>query len=178
METDTELLSGLSFDFANLFTFAIFLEKCNSPLEAELRALHTICLDKVNDVMWLHDFDEKDGANLSRVIKVPFMVPLLLYDLDPVLASLDQCSDVQDLILPLFLIIWRIWNSELLRGEPSINLEVSELWPAMLETQAIKSDAPYLDLQQGILKKPLIQLLEDIFFDKKFFDYLLLKLRV
>lgn len=48
----------------------------------------------------------------------------------------------------------------------------------MLEPQAIKSYAPHLDLQQRILKKPLIKLLEDIFLDKKFFDNLLLKLRV
>ena len=48
----------------------------------------------------------------------------------------------------------------------------------MLETQAVESDAPHLDLQQGILKKPLIQLLEDVFLDKKFFDHLLLKLRI
>jgi hypothetical protein len=47
----------------------------------------------------------------------------------------------------------------------------------MLETQAVESDAPYLNLQQRILKKPLIQLLEDVFLDKKFFDSLLLKLR-
>ena len=65
--------------------------------------------------MWLHDFDKKDGANLSRVVEVSFMVPLFLHNFDPVLASLDQCSDVQDLILPLFLIIWRIWDAELLR---------------------------------------------------------------
>jgi hypothetical protein len=48
----------------------------------------------------------------------------------------------------------------------------------MLETQAVESDAPYLNLQQRILKKPLIQLLKDVFLDKKFFDRLLLKLRV
>jgi hypothetical protein len=48
------------------------------------------------------------------VIKVTFVVPLFLHDLDPVLAALDQCCDIQDLILPLFLIIWRIWNAELL----------------------------------------------------------------
>ena len=57
-------------------------------------------------------------------------------------------------------------------------MEAPELWPAMLETQAVESDAPYLNLQQRILKKPLIQLLEDVFLDKKFFDSLLLKLRV
>ena len=57
-------------------------------------------------------------------------------------------------------------------------MEVSELRPAMLETQAIKSDASHLDLQQGVLKQPLIQLLEDVFLNKKFFDHLLLKLRV
>lgn len=114
LEADTELLRGLSFDLTDLLAFAIFLEKCDSPLQAELRALDTICLDKVNDVMWLHNFDEKDGAYLSRVIKVPLMVPLFLHDLDPVLAALDQCCDVQDLILPLFLIIRRIWNAELL----------------------------------------------------------------
>ena len=57
-------------------------------------------------------------------------------------------------------------------------MEVSELWPAMLETQAVESDAPHLDLQQGILEKPLIQLLEDVFLDKKFFHDLLLKLRI
>jgi hypothetical protein len=114
LEADTKLLRGLSFDLTDLLAFAIFLEECDSPLQAELRALNTICLDKVNNVMWLHDFDEKDGANLSRVIKVPLMVPLFLHDLNPVLAALDQCSDVQDLILPLFLIIRRIWDAELL----------------------------------------------------------------
>ena len=114
LEADSKLLRGLSFDLANLLAFTIFLEECDSPLQAELRALNTICLDKVNNVMWLHDFDEKDGANLSRVIKVPLMVPLFLHDLNPVLAALDQCSDVQDLILPLFLIIRRIWDAELL----------------------------------------------------------------
>lgn len=178
METDTELLSSLSFDLADLFTFAVFLEKCDSPLQAELRALNTICLDKVNDVMWLNDFYEKNSADLSRMVKVPLMVPLFLHDLDSIFATLDQCSDVQDLVLSLFLIIRRIWNAELLRREPAINLEVAKLWPAMLEPQTVESDAPHLDLQQGILKKPLIQLLEDVFLDKKFFDYLLLKLRI
>ena len=114
LETNTELLGGLSFYLADLFAFAVFLEKCNSPLQAELRALNTICLDKVNDVMWLNNFYEKDGADLSRMVKVPFMVPLFLYDLDSVFATLDQCSDVQDFVLPLFLIIRRIWNAELL----------------------------------------------------------------
>lgn len=114
METDTELLSSLSFDLADLFTFAVFLEKCDSPLQAELRALNTICLDKVNDVMWLNDFYEKNSADLSRMVKVPLMVPLFLHDLDSVFATLDQCSDVQDLVLPLFLIIRRIRNAELL----------------------------------------------------------------
>ena len=114
LKADTELLSGLSFDLADFLAFAIFLEKCDSPLQAELRTLDSICLYKVNDVMWLHDFDEKDGADLSRVIKVPLMIPLFLHDLDSVLASLDQCSDVQYLILPLFLIIRRIWYAELL----------------------------------------------------------------
>jgi hypothetical protein len=163
LEADTELLRCLSFDLADLLTFAVFVEECDSPLQAELRTLDTVSLDEVNDVMWLHDFDEKDGANLSRVIKVPLMVPLFLHDLNPVLAALDQGSDVQDLILPLFLIIRRIWNAELLRREPAIDLEAPELWPAMLETQAVESDAPNLNFQQRILKKPLIQLLEDVF---------------
>ena len=114
LEADTELLCCLSFDLADLFAFTVFLEECYSPLQAELWALDTVCLNKVNDVMWLHDFDEKDGADLSWVIKVPLMVLLFLHDLNPVLAALDQGSDVQDLILPLFLIIRRIWDAELL----------------------------------------------------------------
>jgi len=115
LKSDTELFSSLRFNLTNLLTtISILFEKCDGSLKAEFWTLNSICLDEINYVMRLNDLDKKNRANLTWVVKVPFMIPLFLENLNPVLSSLYQSCDVEDFIFTLLLIVRWVRNAELL----------------------------------------------------------------
>ena len=73
------------------------------------------------------------------------MIFLSLENVDQI-SSLDgDACDVKDLIFSFLLMIWWVWDLKFLLVPLIIHLHKTKLWEAVLEADAIKSDAPDLD---------------------------------
>jgi hypothetical protein len=117
LELDVNLLGCLGLDLLEVLlrvSVPALLEEANGSLQALLWLLDSVCLDKVCDVLGLDNLHEVHCTDLTWVVEVAIVAPLLLGDLNLVLAALNQGSNVQDVILPLLGVIRRIRDSELL----------------------------------------------------------------
>lgn len=106
------------------------------------------------------------------------MVLLLLQDLDLVATLLDERSDVKDLVLPLLLVVGWVGNAKLLALSPVVDRHVTELGPAVLETDTVESDAAHLHPEVGLLDRSLGEVLEHKLLDKVLLGDLAHHLRV
>lgn len=94
--------------------------------------------------MRLYDLYQKYCDDVSWMCVEPLVVLLSLENVDQVPALNRNTCDVEYLILSLLLMIWWVWDFELLLVPLIVNLHEAKLWEAVLKSDAIESDAPDL----------------------------------
>lgn len=93
--------------------------------------------DEVDYVMRLQNLDQENCDNVARVSVESLVVFLSLEDVDQIPSLNRNCSDVVDFILPFLLMVWWIWNFELLLVPCFIHLHEAKLGEAVLVADSI-----------------------------------------
>jgi hypothetical protein len=117
--------------------------------------------------MRLDNLYQKNGNHVAWMSIEALVVFLSLENVDKVSPLNGDARNVKYLILSLLLVIWWIWNFELLLIPLVIDLHETKLGEAVLESNAVESDTPNLH-SNGALSWPSgIDALEERFFDDK-----------
>ena len=99
--------------------------------------LCSVGLYEIDDVMRLQDLDQKDGNNVTRVSKEALVIFLGLEYVYQISALCRNACDVKNFVLPLFLVVWRVWNLEVLLVSGVVNLHKPKLWKAVFKTNRV-----------------------------------------
>lgn len=119
--------------------------------------------------MRLDNLDKENGNDMTWMSEKSFMVFLSLENVDQI-SSLDgNTCDVKDLILSLLLMIWWVWNFELLLVPLIIDLHKPKLREAVFKANTIQSDAPNLNSDGALTWSSWIDTLEERLLDDKLF---------
>ena len=70
---------------------------------------------------------------MTRMIELPFMIPLLLEELKLIFGSLDLICNIKNVVFALFGVVW--WISDLINcWVLIIERQLSKLWKHVLKT--------------------------------------------
>lgn len=126
-------------------------------------------MDEFWNVCWLYNFDQENTHNVTWVCEKPFVVFLGLENIYQISSLNRNTSDILNFVFSFFLVIWGVWNFEILLIPGIIDLHEPELGEAVLKSNTIKPDRPNLDSDRALSRPPWVDLGEKWFFNNKFF---------
>ena len=168
-QVDGHFVGFLVFDHSDLVGGFVSSEELLVALQTHLVIFGSFRFDEVYDVVWLYDLDQKYSNDVARVCKKALVVLLSLEDVDQISTLHRDTCHIEDLIFLLLLVIWRVWDLELLLVSLLIDLHESEFWEAVLKAYAVEPDAPDLYTNRALARPSRIDLREVRLFDDKLF---------
>lgn len=110
---------------------------------------------------------------MAWMVEESFVVLLSLENVDQISPLQRDTRDVRNFILSFLLVIWRVWNFELLLISLIINLHETKFGEAVLITNSVESDGSDLNSHRRLPWSPGVDILEILLFDDKLFHRLL-----
>lgn len=115
--------------------------------------------------MRLKNFDQKYSNYMARMVKKAFVIFLSLENIDQISALKTNTSNIRYIIFSFFFMIWGVRNFKVLLVSLIIDLHESKFRKAVLKSNSVKSDAPYLNSDWAFSWSSCIYLLEILLFD-------------